>query len=186
MKIIIAILLCVIVLFMTACHNNKDLSSQTSTILSQTESQTSDQNSSIEQNTVSSQLSNDIVKDKIYSFDKLPNVEVPKVDIQKITFYDDSMGEIENVTAQNDIEQIMNILHKLEIYNEEIEPNPTTAKLSRGCLYWLDFYEFADDEYPAFSIGFDSFFIDVGGEKTGPYRTENGESIIKEILHLFI
>lgn len=179
MKRIIAILLCIIVSFMTACQNNKDLSPQTSTILSQTESQTS------EQNTTSSQSSNNLVKDKVYSFDKLPNVEVPKVSIQKITFYNDAMGEIENVTTQNNIEQFMNILRKLEIYNEETEPNSTTVDLPHGCLYWLDFFEFVDDEYPAFSIGFDSFFIDVGEKKTGPYRTKNGNAILEEILDLF-
>lgn len=110
---------------------------------------------------------------------------MPQVAIHKIVFYDGAMGEFGEVTAPNDIKQVMNALRKLEIYNEKAEPNPTTVNLSHGCLYWLDFFETVEDEHPAFSIGLDSFFIDVGREKTGPYRTENEGTVITEILGFF-
>ncbi len=149
-------------------------------------SQTESQKSGSEENTVSSQLSDDFVKDKTYSFEELPNVEIPKVSIQKIIFYDDSMGEFGIVTEPNEIKKIMNIWQKLKIYNEEPEPDKVRADMPRGCLYWFDFFEFADDECPAFSIGFDSFFIEVGGKRNGPYRTENDDVIWKELRYLYI
>ena len=121
-----------------------------------------------------------------YSFDSLPGVEIPQIEPEKIFFHDGAMGDEWIITDAEQISQILDTLYTLQIYNSTEKPNPLTADLTYGCLYWLEFYESEDDVSPAFCIGMDSFFITKGAEKWGPYQVQNQDAVLEELLDLFL
>ena len=109
---------------------------------------------------------------EIYRYDNIPGFPIPNPDIvpAKIKYYDPMLGETSVFVDLNQINQIIDLLKKVEIENI-----PTKKGDDAELRQVFSFYQNADDEEPIYTLYFfvDSLCIEINGVTSDAYPTIN-------------
>lgn len=121
-----------------------------------------------------------------YTIEKSPFFGVTLENIGKIYAYDAALGESWTVIDSGTIETIIEKIRNIVFYNETPSVDPVVETLSHQCFEYFEFYKDTEDTTPIFSMGLDPFYIEIEGEKFGPYVTDVPDGFVTELLKLFL
>lgn len=121
-----------------------------------------------------------------YTIEKSPFFSVTLENIGKIYAYDAALGEGWAVIDSDTIETIIEKIRDIVFYNETPSVDPVVETLSHQCFEYFEFYKDTEDTIPIFSMGLDPFYIEIEGEKFGPYVTDVPDGFVTELLKLFL
>ena len=124
---------------------------------------------------VSASLENNSVE--FYSIEKSPMFDVSFEDVEKIFFYDASMGEYQTITDTAKIEEIVNQWQNLSFYDKKAPVDPTIEGLTYQCLYWFEFYNDMNDDSPDFGLGLSPFYVLIGENPYGPFSLVSDQTV---------
>ena len=109
---------------------------------------------------------------EIYRYDNIPGFPIPNPDVvpAKITYYNVMLGETTTIVDSDQINQIIDLLKKVEIENA-----PTKKEDDAELHQVISFYQNADDEEPIYTLYFlvDSLYIETNGVNSDAYPTIN-------------
>lgn len=125
-------------------------------------------------------------KDSTYTIENAPFFDVTFDNIGKIYAYDAGLGEEWTVVDPENIDLITKKMREISFYNETPSVDPVVESLSHQCFDYFEFYKEKEDTTPIFSMGLEPFYIEVRGEKIGPYTTVLPDGYITELLKLFL
>ncbi len=121
-----------------------------------------------------------------YTIENSPFFDVTLEDIGKIYAYDAALGEGWTVIDSGTIETIIEKIRDIAFYNETPPVDPVVETFSHQCFEYFEFYKDKEDATPIFSMGLDPFYIEIEGQKFGPYVVDIPDGFITELLKLFL